>query len=209
VLAELDAVMDVGGVYDPCTDRYDHHQRGFSEVFGHGFCTKLSSAGLVYKHYGEEVVAGLMGLPQTHADVHKVYLAVYRSFMECVSFRTIPSHPIPSHPIPSHPIPSHPIPSHPIPSHRILRYLTATHLMCAPASRAALTLLRHLFSPPHRTPPLARHDFHGTPLYPLLVSIHSSLYLLKMSLLPPVSPPSCRLPPLALPHQALDAIDNR
>ncbi|CAI7878454.1 unnamed protein product, partial [Closterium sp. NIES-54] len=52
VLAELDAVMDVGGVYDPCTDRYDHHQRGFSEVFGHGFCTKLSSAGLVYKVWG-------------------------------------------------------------------------------------------------------------------------------------------------------------
>ncbi|CAI5477347.1 unnamed protein product [Closterium sp. Yama58-4] len=84
VLAELDAVIDVGGVYDPVTDRYDHHQRGFSEVFGHGFCTKLSSAGLVYKHYGQEVVAGLMGLPQTHADVHKVYLAIYRSFMEAL-----------------------------------------------------------------------------------------------------------------------------
>ncbi|CAI5944766.1 unnamed protein product [Closterium sp. NIES-65] len=35
-------------------------------------------------HYGEEVVAGLMGLPHTHADVHKVYLAVYRSFMEAL-----------------------------------------------------------------------------------------------------------------------------
>ncbi|CAI5944760.1 unnamed protein product [Closterium sp. NIES-65] len=49
VLAELDAVIDVGGVYNPATDRYDHHQRGFSEVLGHGFSTKLSSAGLVYK----------------------------------------------------------------------------------------------------------------------------------------------------------------
>lgn len=26
-------------------ERYDHHQRGFEEVFGHGFSTKLSSAG--------------------------------------------------------------------------------------------------------------------------------------------------------------------
>lgn len=45
----LDAVLDVGGVYDPARDRYDHHQKGFEEVFGHGFSTKLSSAGLVYK----------------------------------------------------------------------------------------------------------------------------------------------------------------
>lgn len=45
----LDAVLDVGGVYDPSRHHYDHHQKGFNEVFGHGFNTKLSSAGLVYK----------------------------------------------------------------------------------------------------------------------------------------------------------------
>lgn len=49
MLEGLDAVLDVGGVYDPSRDRYDHHQKGFVEVFGHGFSTKLSSAGLVYK----------------------------------------------------------------------------------------------------------------------------------------------------------------
>lgn len=49
MLETLDAVLDVGGVYDPSRDRYDHHQKGFGEVFGHGFTTKLSSAGLVYK----------------------------------------------------------------------------------------------------------------------------------------------------------------
>lgn len=49
ILDTLDAVLDVGGVYDPDTDRYDHHQKGFSQVFGYGFDTKLSSAGLVYK----------------------------------------------------------------------------------------------------------------------------------------------------------------
>ncbi|EPS63763.1 hypothetical protein M569_11020, partial [Genlisea aurea] len=49
VLQSLDAVLDVGGVYDPEKDRYDHHQNGFQEVFGYGFTTKLSSAGLVYK----------------------------------------------------------------------------------------------------------------------------------------------------------------
>lgn len=49
MLENLDALLDVGGVYDPERDRYDHHQRGFDHVFGHGFNTKLSSAGLVYK----------------------------------------------------------------------------------------------------------------------------------------------------------------
>lgn len=53
VLDTCDAVLDVGGAYDPATDRYDHHQRGFNHNFGHGFVTKLSSAGLVYKvHFG-------------------------------------------------------------------------------------------------------------------------------------------------------------
>ena len=43
-----DAEVDVGGVYNPIKDRYDHHQYGFGEVFGHGFTTKLNSVGLVY-----------------------------------------------------------------------------------------------------------------------------------------------------------------
>ena len=49
--------------------RFDHHQRGFGEVFGHGFSTKLSSAGLVYKHFGREIVASAMQLPADHPDV--------------------------------------------------------------------------------------------------------------------------------------------
>eukprot|EP00270_Netrium_digitus_P018870 TRINITY_DN7260_c0_g1_i2.p1 TRINITY_DN7260_c0_g1~~TRINITY_DN7260_c0_g1_i2.p1 ORF type:complete len:318 (-),score=55.62 TRINITY_DN7260_c0_g1_i2:167-1120(-) len=84
VLASMAAVLDVGGVYDPATHRYDHHQRGFSEVFGHGFSTKLSSAGLVYKHFGKEVVAKEMGLAEDNLDVEAVYLACYRTFMEAI-----------------------------------------------------------------------------------------------------------------------------
>ncbi|TKY74052.1 Metal-dependent protein hydrolase [Spatholobus suberectus] len=49
LLASLHAVVDVGGVYDPRRHRFDHHQMGFHQVSGHGFATKLSSAGLVYK----------------------------------------------------------------------------------------------------------------------------------------------------------------
>ena len=49
VLETCDIVVDVGAVYDESALKFDHHQRGFTEVFGHGFDTKLSSAGLIYK----------------------------------------------------------------------------------------------------------------------------------------------------------------
>ncbi|DBB18394.1 hypothetical protein WJX82_003401 [Trebouxia sp. C0006] len=84
VLKDLDIVIDVGGVYDPKLERYDHHQRGFTEVFGHGFVTKLSSAGLVYKHYGKEIVAAAMGQPRDSPAVETTWLAVYKYFMEAV-----------------------------------------------------------------------------------------------------------------------------
>ncbi|XP_020261559.1 UPF0160 protein-like [Asparagus officinalis] len=84
ILDTLDAVLDVGGVYDPDSDRYDHHQKGFTEVFGHGFNTKLSSAGLVYKHYGMEIIAKELQLDEGHPYVLRLYLAVYRSFVEAI-----------------------------------------------------------------------------------------------------------------------------
>ncbi|KAF6136214.1 hypothetical protein GIB67_036892 [Kingdonia uniflora] len=84
VLETLDAVLDVGGVYDPTRDRFDHHQKGFEEVFGHGFTTKLSSAGLVYKHYGLEIIAKELELEEGHPDVQRLFLAVYKSFMEAI-----------------------------------------------------------------------------------------------------------------------------
>ncbi|KAF3434203.1 hypothetical protein FNV43_RR25306 [Rhamnella rubrinervis] len=84
VLEGLDAVLDVGGVYDPSWHRYDHHQKGFDEVFGHGFSTKLSSAGLVYKHFGKEIIAKELQVDEGHPDVHRLFLAIYKSFMEAI-----------------------------------------------------------------------------------------------------------------------------
>ncbi|XP_073315182.1 uncharacterized protein [Primulina huaijiensis] len=84
VLDTLDAVLDVGGVYDPVKDRYDHHQKGFDEVFGHGFNRKLSSAGLIYKHFGKEIIAKELHVDEDHPDVQRLFLAVYKSFMEAI-----------------------------------------------------------------------------------------------------------------------------
>jgi len=58
-LKPLEIVIDVGGEYDHEKLRYDHHQRGFSETFGAKWETKLSACGLVYKHYGREVLSAL------------------------------------------------------------------------------------------------------------------------------------------------------
>ncbi|XP_074591901.1 uncharacterized protein LOC141847730 [Curcuma longa] len=84
LLETLDAVLDVGGVYDPSQDHYDHHQKGFGEIFGYGFNTKLSSAGLVYKHYGKEIIAKELQLDVGHENVQRLYLAVYKSFIEAI-----------------------------------------------------------------------------------------------------------------------------
>lgn len=79
-----DVVIDVGAVYDAEKMLFDHHQRGFEETFGHGFVTKLSSAGLVYKHFGEEIVRATLGEAADERTVRKIYLKMYEEFIEGV-----------------------------------------------------------------------------------------------------------------------------
>ena len=91
-----DIVVDVGAVYDEAAQRFDHHQRGFTEVFGHGFETKLSSAGLIYKyaahtslarclstilysrHFGKDVIAGKTQLAIDDTNVETLWLKMYK-----------------------------------------------------------------------------------------------------------------------------------
>ncbi|KAF2461498.1 metal-dependent protein hydrolase [Lineolata rhizophorae] len=65
-LATCHTVVDVGGEYEPSRRRFDHHQRGFDAVFP-GSRTKLSSAGLVYLHYGRRVISSVTGLTDARA----------------------------------------------------------------------------------------------------------------------------------------------
>merc|ERR1712194_29798 len=104
VLEPLVMVIDVAGTYDHEKLRYDHHQRGFFETFdgdNTAFCdggnpevtgpesatgdfkTKLSAAGLVYKHYGTELLTVLYPeLGSDEAAMAWVYKKMYRDFME-------------------------------------------------------------------------------------------------------------------------------
>jgi uncharacterized UPF0160 family protein len=52
-----DIVIDVGGIWDPATGRFDHHQKGFSGARQSG--VPYASAGLVWREYGARCVAAL------------------------------------------------------------------------------------------------------------------------------------------------------
>lgn len=80
-LAPCHTVVDVGGVYDDATKRYDHHQREFTTTFP-DHSTKLSSAGLVYMHYGKHIIATCTGLQQDSADAELLYQKLYDDFIE-------------------------------------------------------------------------------------------------------------------------------
>lgn len=88
IVAPLDIVVDVGGEYDPARHRYDHHQRGFNEVFDAGKEAfdkiKLSSAGLVYKHFGKHIVANVTGFEESDPKVDMLWSQMYKEFVEAI-----------------------------------------------------------------------------------------------------------------------------
>lgn len=94
VLKDCDIVVDVGSVYDAPALRFDHHQKTFQHTLGSlrpEFAEKfskvrLSSAGLIYTHYGEQVIGHLMkrlkGEVLTDECLRGVYEKVYQNFIE-------------------------------------------------------------------------------------------------------------------------------
>eukprot|EP00930_Biecheleria_cincta_P097152 TRINITY_DN88875_c0_g1_i1.p1 TRINITY_DN88875_c0_g1~~TRINITY_DN88875_c0_g1_i1.p1 ORF type:complete len:414 (+),score=56.63 TRINITY_DN88875_c0_g1_i1:92-1243(+) len=93
VLKGCDIVVDVGGVYKHSSGRYDHHQRNFNGTMDElGRITKLSSFGLVYRHFGLEMVQRVVDttVDITHAadssvadiDLDAIYHKLYVNFVE-------------------------------------------------------------------------------------------------------------------------------
>lgn len=87
-LDECDIVVDVGGVFDEKKLRFDHHQRNFNESMNslnpdYKWVTKLSSAGLVYYHFGHRIIEQILQLePKDPAIVDTIYRKVYENFIE-------------------------------------------------------------------------------------------------------------------------------
>lgn len=84
VLETCHTVVDVGGEYDAQRNRYDHHQRGFTTTFP-GRPTKLSSAGLVFMHFGRAIIAQRLGVADHEADeVALLHGKLYENFIEAL-----------------------------------------------------------------------------------------------------------------------------
>jgi uncharacterized UPF0160 family protein len=96
VLDACDAAVDVGAVYDFARLRLDHHQKEFQDTMTtavRAYNTRLSSAGIVYRHFGAEVIkayaaacieAGRLSAAPSDKDVDAVFDRVYRNFIEHV-----------------------------------------------------------------------------------------------------------------------------
>jgi uncharacterized UPF0160 family protein len=66
-------LVDVGAVYDPESNRFDHHQASFVDTYDAKHEIRLSSAGLIYKHFGQQIVSTIVN-SVAHADVDKITL---------------------------------------------------------------------------------------------------------------------------------------
>lgn len=92
VLDTLDIVIDVGGIYSHAQLKYDHHQRDYDERFddkqlsptiAEKRCTKLSACGLVYRHYGKQVIQQhYPQLPPNLVDL--AYTNLYDTLLEAL-----------------------------------------------------------------------------------------------------------------------------
>ena len=83
LLDECHTVVDVGGQYSPNTNRYDHHQRTFDATFPKR-PTKLSSAGLIYLHFGKAIIALKTGMEEGNPQVDLIWKKLYEDFIEAL-----------------------------------------------------------------------------------------------------------------------------
>ncbi|EKE38226.1 hypothetical protein ENUP19_0100G0014 [Entamoeba nuttalli] len=85
ILNKCTLVFDIGGVYDHKIKRYDHHQRGFKETFSPAHNILLCGCGLLFKHYGNEIVKNIIEEYQheiiTEDVAEKLKVLVYNYFV--------------------------------------------------------------------------------------------------------------------------------
>lgn len=74
-----DIVYDVGGVFDPSKNRYDHHQASFTDTFSEKYNIKLSAAGLIFKYYHKQLFA-MYGFTENSVIFDEIKEKIYREF---------------------------------------------------------------------------------------------------------------------------------
>jgi uncharacterized UPF0160 family protein len=81
IITKADFAVDVGGEYDPSRGRFDHHQEGFNKTFpGVRGKIPLASSGLVWLHYGRELLqiyCAKFGISLNKSQLQEAYRQVY------------------------------------------------------------------------------------------------------------------------------------
>jgi uncharacterized UPF0160 family protein len=79
LLKQCDCLVDVGGVYDPEMDLFDHHQKTFDETFP-GQEIRMSSSGIVYLKYGKEIIKTLTK-EEDEKKINILFNKLYSNFL--------------------------------------------------------------------------------------------------------------------------------
>lgn len=87
VLKECDIVVDVGNVYNHASKRYDHHQKEFNHTLNSldqkkDYHVKLSSAGLIYHHYGRQIIQNILDLKDDNEQLEIIFDKLYENFFQ-------------------------------------------------------------------------------------------------------------------------------
>ena len=89
ILKQCDIVVDVGSIIDPSKYRFDHHMKEFNEVFDEKDeelnIIKLSSAGLVWKYLGKEILINVLKsmtlYEQNKTHIDEIFKNIYIDFI--------------------------------------------------------------------------------------------------------------------------------
>lgn len=91
ILNQCDLICDVGGEYNLETNRFDHHMSTFNETFNKEHTIKLSSAGLVFKHFGKDIVINILQkygwYEKNKEHIDEFIEKIYKDFIESVDGR--------------------------------------------------------------------------------------------------------------------------
>lgn len=89
ILNTCDIVVDVGGEYDHSRHRYDHHMRDFKQTAssvinkpGYDWTIKLSSAGLIYCHFGQEIIKQIVPEIVDEKEIEAIFKKVYDTLIQ-------------------------------------------------------------------------------------------------------------------------------
>lgn len=85
ILDGLDYVVDVGFKDDAAAGKFDHHQRGFDRKYPGSSATRMSSAGLVYSQFKNEIVGSLPFAKDFSAETKALFAdMLYYAFVESI-----------------------------------------------------------------------------------------------------------------------------